>query len=356
MKIYELKMTDDQESGITAISLVENPAFEETFIAFHKEGKMEKLVQFTTVDEAKHIIMGAALIPNKQIYRKEDDEEFFVYFSEDTIRRVAEKFFLDGKINSATIEHLDTLNGLTVVESWIVEDPERDKSTVYGFSYPKGSWIISMKVNNPDIWERVVNKQVTGFSVEGVFANQLIKNSNQMDFDKLAEVVAEKIKTIFQPTSGPEKFATVEATNRADETAVVINYEGEELAPGTPAFLEMDGEMVPLPTGEYVLADGRILVCAEEGVVGEITEPEAEEMEKDAIDKDEILDAVTALLDEFMTQFKAAQEQFTEEKLETFRAEFKKPGADPIRRNPETKVHEFKTLKEKIAERKKGQG
>ncbi len=363
MKVYELKLTDSDEAGVTAISLVESPATEEYFIAFNKTPDLDKLVQFKSIDDEKRVVMGAAMIPNKQIYRRDGDDEFFVFFKEDTIRRIAEKFFLDGKINSATVEHIDTLNGVTVVESWIVTDSEKDKSAAYGFSYPVGTWVISMKINNPDIWDMIKNEQIRGFSVEGIFANQLIKNSNQMDFEKLSDSIVEKIKKVFQvedPEKDPEKdpaktkFGSIEATS-SDGTVVLINFEGDALTEGMNIFLEVEGEQVPVPTGEYVLADSRTIVVAEDGVVGTITEV-AEELETEVPDKDEILAAVAGLLDEFMdtfmTNLKAAQDKQVEGRLEEFRKDLKLPATDPIRKDPApSKRSTFKSLNAKIRER-----
>ncbi len=357
MKIFELKLSDEAEAGVSAISLVESPATEEYFIAFNSDPeKLQKLVEFQAIDEAKHLVMGAAMIPNKQIYRKDGDEEFFVFFTEPTIRQIAEKFFLDGKINSTTFEHMDTLNGVTVVESWIVEDPIKDKSAVYGFSYPVGSWVISMKINNPEIWSRIQNQEIRGFSVEGVFANQLIKNQSQMDIEKLSESIAEKIKAIFapeKPEEDPKKFAQVEAIAKADGSPVVILFEGEALEAGMALFFLEGEEQLPLPTGEYTLSTGETLIVAEDGILGEIVAATEEELEaQNALNQDEILTAVAALLEDFMGQLKAAQEEFTTAQLETFKKELKLPGSDPIRKDPDDPQKPvYKSLKAKIQER-----
>lgn len=360
MKVYELQLTDSDEAGVTAISLVESPATEEYFIAFNKDPEsLDKLMQFQTIDEEKQIVMGAAMVPNKQIYRRVEDEEFFVFFTEDTIRRIAEKFFLDGKINSATVEHVDTLNGVTVIESWIVQDSEKDKSALYGFAYPAGTWVISMKINNPDIWNMIKNNEIRGFSVEGIFTNQLIKNSSQMDIEKLSEQIVQKIRDLFEvkdPEKDPVEFASIDAT-AADGTEIKIVFDGEDLSEGLAIFIEVEGEQVPVPSGEYVLADGRNLVVAEDGIVGRV-EPAEEELDKDKpIDKDEILNAVASLVDEilgeFMTNLKSAMEEHTKTQIEEFREEILKPGADPIRKDPEPKKRNtFQSLNAKVRELK----
>ena len=168
MNILELVIDEEAELyGIDAISLVEQPAIESDFIAMNSQ-----LLQFKTQDEEKRIVMGAALIPDKPIYRKSGEEEYYVYFSKKTVRRAMELYFKNGNQANATLEHEHTLNGLHVVESWIVEG-EQDKSRMYGLEVPVGTWMVSMKVENDAIWEKFVKEgSVKGFSIEGYFANK----------------------------------------------------------------------------------------------------------------------------------------------------------------------------------------
>lgn len=170
MKTIELYIDEENEfSGIEAISVVENPAIEEDFIALKKHE-----VQLAEVDAEKRILMGPALIPNKQIYRTNGEEEYNIFFSEDTVKKASELFLSRGKQNNSTLEHQVDLQGLSVVESWIIEDSNMDKSKKYGLSLPKGTWMVSVKVNNDDIWNNYVKEgKVKGFSIEGFFADKL---------------------------------------------------------------------------------------------------------------------------------------------------------------------------------------
>ena len=169
MDIIELFIDENDEvSGIEAISVVENPAIEEDFIALkNQEFKLAE------VDKEKRILMGAALIPNKPIYRRSGENEYYIYFSKDTVRKASELFFMRGNQNNSTLEHQMPLTGLSAVESWIVED-EKDKSRFYGMEVPIGTWMVSMKVLNDDVWENYVKTgKVKGFSIEGYFADRL---------------------------------------------------------------------------------------------------------------------------------------------------------------------------------------
>ena len=140
MKIIELVIDEnEQDLGVYAVSVVDDPAIEEDFV------KLSKVkTELATVDNEKRILMGPALIPNKQIYRKNEKHgEFYIYFSQDTVRKASEIFFQKGYQNNATYEHNKQLDGMTVVESWLIDDPAKDKSTIYGFDLPKGTWMIS---------------------------------------------------------------------------------------------------------------------------------------------------------------------------------------------------------------------
>ena len=159
----------DEQSGIDAVSVVESPAIEENFVALSKHE-----VELKEVDKEKRILMGAALIPNKKIYRvNAKKEEYYIYFSEDTVRQAMELFFKNGNQSNATYEHKDAVKGMTVVESWLIDDPKSDKSQLYGFNLPKGTWMISMKVDNDEVWNDVKAGKVKGFSIEGYFADKL---------------------------------------------------------------------------------------------------------------------------------------------------------------------------------------
>ena len=176
MKLYELIIDEQNEFfGVDAMSLVSNPAIQSDFIALGDE----KRTLLAEVSSDKQILMGAALIPNKPIFRKGKEEDFYVFFSEETIAKTAEVFFKKSNQNNATLEHDIALEGMTIFESWIVDNPEMDKSKQYGLDVPKGTWMVSMKVDDKNIWDNYVkNDKVFGFSIEGHFANVLRKDTD----------------------------------------------------------------------------------------------------------------------------------------------------------------------------------
>jgi hypothetical protein len=169
MKIVELILDENSELGIEAISVVENPAIEEDFIALKSQE-----IKLAEVDKEKRILMGALLVPNKPIYRRSGEDEYYIYFSKDTVEKASQKYLMQGNQNNSTLEHQYELNGLSLVESWIVEDKVHDKSVKYGMDLPIGTWMGSVKVNNDKVWNEFVKTgKVKGFSIEGYFADKM---------------------------------------------------------------------------------------------------------------------------------------------------------------------------------------
>ena len=184
MRIVELILDEEQEIGIEAISVVENPAIEEDFIALKSQE-----FKLAEVDKEKRILMGALLIPNKPIYRRNGEDEYYIYFSKDTVLKASQMYLMQGKQNNSTLEHQYQINGLSLVESWIVEDKVHDKSVKYGMDLPLGTWVGAVKVNNDEIWNEFVKTgRVKGFSIEGYFADKMERPKDQTIKDELAAI------------------------------------------------------------------------------------------------------------------------------------------------------------------------
>ena len=190
-KIIELIIDEnDLQTGIHAVSVVHSPAIEENFIALSKHE-----IELKEVDAEKKILMGAALVPNKQILRADKDGKgYYIYFSEETIKKASELFLMRSNQNNATLEHKEKLNGMSVVESWVIDNPEMDKSKEYGFSLPKGTWMIAMKVNNEDIWKDVKAGKVKGFSIEGYFADKYEMSQEKDEKQEIINQLKELLK------------------------------------------------------------------------------------------------------------------------------------------------------------------
>lgn len=189
MNLIELIIDEkDEMSGVDAISVVATPAIESNFVALKSEE-----IKLAEVSNEKRILMGAVLIPEKPIYRRNGDDEYYIYFSKDTVNKASQLFFKNGNQNNWTLEHNKSIKGLTVVESWIVEDAQKDKSAIYNLSVPVGTWMASVKVEDDTIWnEYVKTGKVKGFSLEGYFADKL---ETKKELSKQPNVI-EQIKNL----------------------------------------------------------------------------------------------------------------------------------------------------------------
>lgn len=172
-RIIELIIDEEEKDfGVDAISLVSEPAIEENFLAFNNQEKSK--FTFAVADLDRRILIGPALIPNKQIHRydRKSGEEYFVWFSKSTVRKASQLFLINNKHHNSTLEHSEKIQDLSVVETWIKES-EVDKSVPYGFRVPLGTWLVAIKVNNEKIWkDQIKEGKVKGFSIEGFFTNK----------------------------------------------------------------------------------------------------------------------------------------------------------------------------------------
>jgi len=194
-KIVELVIADDsQELAIDAISLVSSPAIEQDFVFF---GKEKNNLTFAKVDEEKRMLVSPALIPNKQIFRYDPntDSEYYVYFSPETVRKASELYLKHNNHHKATHEHKDRVSGVLTVESWIKEG-DSDKSKMYGYDLPNGTWFVKMKIENDDLWKKIKDGELKGLSIEGYFTNkfeamQNRKPTNEEILSALNEIIRE---------------------------------------------------------------------------------------------------------------------------------------------------------------------
>jgi hypothetical protein len=171
--------------------------------------------------------MGAALVPNKPIYRSGMVRRSSTFtLVRATIRKASEMFFQKAKQNNATLEHEVGINGLTVVESWIIEDETHDKSRKYGMELPVGTWMVSMKVNNPEIWDGFVKTgKVKGFSIEGYFVDKLNLAKQEMEVleEQEAALLLSQIVAIIKKDGRKKGGKRVEMESYSDYPQAVRN-------------------------------------------------------------------------------------------------------------------------------------
>lgn len=183
MPLYELVLGENENiDGVSAISFVDHPAIEENFFFFNKQEQKDSY-KFESIDD-KYMVTGPAMIPNQKIFRLDNaGNEFEVFFSEDTIVKCVELFFKRSQHNQSNVQHSPFMfEGVTVIESWVIEDPENDKSNALGFNaFPKGTWMVTYKVDNEALWEKIKLGEVKGFSIEGYFIQDLVEMKAQME-------------------------------------------------------------------------------------------------------------------------------------------------------------------------------
>jgi len=195
--IRELVISDDsQELAIDAISLVSSPAIEQDFVYF---GKEKNNLTFAKVDEEKRMLVSPALIPNKQIFRYDPntDSEYYVYFSPDTVRKASELYLKHNNHHKATYEHQDRVSGVLTVESWIKEG-DMDKSKLYGYDLPNGTWFVKMKINNDELWNKIKEGELKGLSIEGYFTDKMESMSDKTPTN---EEILEALNEIIQKSN-----------------------------------------------------------------------------------------------------------------------------------------------------------
>jgi hypothetical protein len=193
-KIVELIISDDSEElTIDAISLVTSPAIEQDFVYF---GKEKNNLTFAKIDEEKRMLVSPALIPNKQIFRYDPntDSDYYVYFSKDTVRQAAELYLKHNNHHKATYQHEERVSGVLTIESWIKEG-DMDKSKMYGYDLPNGTWFVKMKIENDEMWEKIKGGELKGLSIEGYFIDKMekmsetIKPTNEEILSALNEII-----------------------------------------------------------------------------------------------------------------------------------------------------------------------
>ena len=316
-KLYDISIDPtDFETGLNAISLVENPAVEVDFLAFAKDESA--VLQFA--DEERHIITGIALLADTPIYRiAPGGTGYYVRFTKDCIRQLVEKYFKFGLTNSVNIEHKKDqfVDGVTMLESYII-DKERGICPSEFASAPDGSWVVSYKVNNLDVWSKIKSGEVKGFSVQGLF--RIIETKLEMNSNKPKEEISENKNISFMSKLKDRiksllmQFATVK-TDKGD-----LVYNTESLEVGSEVYTEDEnGENVPAADGEYILEDGRTVVVAE-GKVTEIKEKEEVPAEPETPAEEQMVDETPA---ETPVETPAEDEKVTalEERVATLEAQ-----------------------------------
>ena len=189
LPVYELKINEAEDSFVQAIALVDEPAIESNWIAFANQQMLFK------ADDAKHELIGAAMIPDMKIYRRDNDgSEYEVFFSADTIREISQVYFKRGFQTNLNIQHSATPAKSFVFQSYIV-DSTKGMNSPKGLNLPDGSWVVGVKVTDEQVWNDIKGGKTKGFSVEGLF--EFFQKHKQDEDAEILEAL-QKIKTLLE--------------------------------------------------------------------------------------------------------------------------------------------------------------
>jgi hypothetical protein len=247
----------------------------------------KKDFEFKTTD--KQIISGPAMIPDQPIYRRgKDGEEYNVVFTKSTIQKIVERYFKNQYNSNFNLQHKKNMlaEGVYLIESFIIDSMRGIKAPEGFEDLPDGSWFISCKVDNEEIWNDYIKSgKFKGFSVEGLFTDRKVEMVSNVEqaialVDKLklnrqniytnnmsdVKELLSKLKEIFS-----EDTMSFEEAKLADGITIV-KWEGP-LAEGTSVVVVSESGEVPAPDGEHELQDGR-KITVENGKVTALVLPE----------------------------------------------------------------------------------
>ena len=229
-KIKKYKVGIDSETE--AISMVTEPAIESDFVFFSKD---KDIVKEAFSSDEKHMVYGAVLRPDFPIYRYDGENEYYLEFTSESIERMARDYMMNYRQGNVTIQHEEYANEVFMVESWIKQDMDKDKSVSVGLdkSLPIGTWFCGFYVNNNDVWERIKSGELKGFSVEAMIDLEDFAKVKKEDEFEMNETFWDKLKTIVNEALGKkeEKMEEQPIVNEPQPTV-------EEPKPSEPTAVE----------------------------------------------------------------------------------------------------------------------
>lgn len=324
LPIYDIVFNPAEDIGLTAISFVDLPAIEQTFIYQGKDSQEKySLGQILMASADKHEVISPVLIPNQLILRiNENGEKYYVRWSKEVIEQVANFYIMNQFQNNFTFQHswFETgegnyedsfLKDVYMQKMWIIDDAKNDEANkVYGYHLPEGTLMVKLKIHNRKLWAKIKSGEVKGLSIEAFIPvqesgkvsyskNKNLNNDNKMDKTKLQKLFDNFMLWYSQVSEDAKELADIASTDETESGEVSLKYYTSDTdfieiaADGTAT--SSDGSEVA--DGEYSLDDGNVLVIEdgkfkETKTVEESDEPEpveapiAEESEEDKEDEE----------------------------------------------------------------------
>lgn len=315
-KIKKYKVGIDSETY--AISMVESPAIESDFVALKKEEEQRVYLE----SDVKHMVYGAALIPDKDIYRNNGEQEFYISFTKESIEKMSQDFLKDYRQHNVTLDHETDASDVTVVESWLKADALYDKSVAIGLDkdLPVGTWIVGMKVNQIDVWDRIKSGELKGFSVESLISLEEFNKQDNTMIDTNEENFWTKLKSILSEAFNAKKEEELLSEEEVTEQIETMESELEEQTPTEPIEEPQEEPTVEEPIDEPTVE--------EEPVSEPINEPAVEEPVEEEVKPNPLEELIKNLNDEI----RALKESNAslQEKISGLE---KQPSVNPIKPN-----------------------
>jgi hypothetical protein len=285
MDVYKIVYNGQEDEGVYGISIVDEPANEMKFVAMNKDIKPVILES----NKEKQILTGVVLIPDQLILRREGDYEYNIVFEEEVIEKLSQDFLRRGFVKNSKYNHEGKwLEGISVVESWIVYDNESDKAKALGFDVPNGTWLVSMKLSD-ELWnEYVKTGKVAGFSIDAFLEHKKVKM---------------KTKNKKSIMSLLNKF--VKMLTKVNLKEIVVDGNtlfSDDFEVGSDVMVDIDGEVQPLANTSFEY-EGFLITTDEDGIIiskeaieatveAEVTEDSAEVVEEAIAEIEEILEEI----------------------------------------------------------------
>lgn len=308
LPIYELFIDDDLDSGVSMVSLVDRPAIEVSWIALNEQ----KEVKFATISEEKRIIFGALLIPDKEIFRRDDEtgEEFYVKFTKQGIYNIRERFMKNRYTSNTNPQHDENIvfDDVFMVETYLKDSTMGVYPPEQFNNLPDGTWFAAFKVDNDEVWNDYVKTGVfTGFSIEGQFKSKKIE-LNKTNMSKFTEGLTELITKFF----GEQKTETkLMEAKLSDGTTIKVE---PKLEVGAAVLIVTDEGDVAAFDATHEIEDGT-QVTTVAGLISAIEAPSEKEEEAPSAAKElePLLAAVTERFNSQINELKASVEAVTKE-------------------------------------------
>jgi len=199
------------------------------------------------------MLVSPALIPNKQIFRHDPntDSDYYVFFSKETVRKAAELYLKHNNHHKATYQHQDRVSGVLTVESWIKEG-DSDKSKLYGYDLPNGTWFVKMKIENDELWEKIKAGELKGLSIEGYFTNKFEQMQKK-------EFTDEEVKTALKELLSVQKveLGLIDDFEKKTDKALVQSGKMESI------FQKIEGEQKKLKS-EFIKYEKLVSIADKE--------------------------------------------------------------------------------------------